>query len=53
MIEGKRIRGKQREKMLDGLTKWLKVGRETEELKATRDRDAWKVMIAYAKEHGT
>ena len=26
MIEGKRSRGKQREKMLDGLTKWLKVG---------------------------
>ena len=22
-------------------------------MKATRDRDAWKVMIAYAKEHGT
>ena len=25
----------------------------TDTLKATRDRDAWKVMIAYAKEHGT
>ena len=43
----------QREKMLDGLTKWLKVGRVTEALKATRDRDAWKVTIAYANEHGT
>ena len=32
MIEEKR------EKMLDGLTKWLKVGRVTEALKATRDR---------------
>ena len=33
-------------KMLDGLTKWLKVwhGRK---FKATRDRDAWKVMIFY------
>ena len=29
------------------------VGRVTEALKATRDREAWKVMIAYAKEHGT
>ena len=48
-----RSRGKQREKMLDGLTKWLKVGRVTEGLKTTRDRDAWKVMIAFAKEHGT
>ena len=35
--------------MLDGLTKWLKVGRVTEALEASRDRDAWKVMIAYAK----
>ena len=47
------IEGKQREKTLDGLTKWPKAGRVTETLKATRDRDAWKVMIAYAKEYGT
>ena len=52
VIEGKRIRGNQCEKM-DGLTKRLKVGRVTEALKPTRDRDAWKVMIAYTKEHGT
>ena len=39
--------------MLDGLSKWLKVGVVTEALKATRNKDAWKVMIAYAKEHGT
>ena len=45
--------GKQREKMLDGLTKWLKLGRLTEALKARRDRDACKVMIPDAKEHGT
>ena len=43
----------QGKKMLDGLTKWLKVGRVTEALEATWDRDAWKVMIVYAKEHGT
>ena len=36
MIKGKRSRGKQREKMLDGLTKLLKVGRVTEALKMTR-----------------
>ena len=53
MIERKCSRGKQREKMLDGLTKSLKVGRVTEALKAMRDQDAWKVMIAYSKEHGT
>ena len=43
------IEGKQHEEMLYGLTKW----EETEALNAKRDRDAWKVMIAYAKEHGT
>ena len=53
MIEGKYSRGKQRKKMLDGLKKWLEVGRVTEALKATRDRDAWKGMIVYAEEQGT
>ena len=43
MIEGKRSRGKHNEKMLDGQTKWLKVGRVIEKLKAM-----WKVMISYA-----
>ena len=53
IIEGKNSRGKQNEKMLDGITKWLKEGRMTEALKVTRDRDTWKVIIAYAKEQGT
>ena len=44
---------KQHEKMLDGLTKWLKVGQVTEPPKAARDRNAWKAMITYAKEHCT
>ena len=48
MVEGKCSKGKQREKMLDGLTKRLKVGRVTNTLKDTRDRDTWKVKIAYA-----
>ena len=52
MIEGKHSRGIQHEKMLDGLTKWLKVVRVTEPLKATRDRDVWKVMITYANDPG-
>ena len=47
------IEGKQRQKMLEGLTKWLKVGIVVETLKGTRNRDVWKVMIAHAKEHGT
>ena len=53
MIERKCSRGKQHEKMLDGLRKRLKVGRVTKALKATRDRDAWKVKIAYAEENDT
>ena len=40
MFEGKRSRRKQREKMLDGLTKWLKIGRETGILKEIDMRDA-------------
>ena len=53
MMEGKRCRRKQRKKILDGLTKGFKIGLVTDVLRATRVRDAWKVMIAYAKEHGT
>ena len=52
MVKGKRSRRK-REKMLDGLTKWLKVGRVTDALTAMMDRDVWEIMIAYAKERGT
>ena len=52
IIEGKCCRGKQREKM-DGLTKWLKVGRATDASKASKNNDARKVMIAFAKEQGT
>ena len=38
--------------MLDGPTKWLTLGREADVLKATREGDACKIMIAYAKEQG-
>ena len=38
MMEGKRSRRKQREKMTDGLVKWLGAGKVVEILKATRDR---------------
>ena len=53
MTERKRSRRKMREKMLGELTRWFDVGRVTEAPKATRNRDAGKVMIDYAKEHGT
>ena len=45
MIKVKRSRGKQTENMLNRWTKWLKVGRVTEALKATRDRDEWNIII--------
>ena len=51
MIEIKRSRGKQCEKMLIRLTKGFKDSKSSTShrmhiaLKATRDRDAWKVMI--------
>ena len=53
MMEGKRSRGKQREKMTDGLVKWLGAGKVVEILKASRDRGIWKDMIANAIKHGT
>ena len=53
MMEGKRSRGKQREKMTDGLVKWLGAGKVVEILKATRDRGILKDMIANAIKHGT
>ena len=40
--------GKIARKSLYGLTKWLRD--IIHAMKASRDRDAWKVMIAYAKE---
>ena len=55
IIKGKCSREKKGEKMLDGLTltKWLNIRRVTDALNATRDRDAWKVMITYAKKQST
>ena len=44
MIEEKRIRVKQLEKMLNRLTECLKVGLVVDTLKATRDRHAWKAI---------
>ena len=51
VIEGKHSRGKQQEKILDGVTKWLNLGRVTDEIMATRGKHVWKVMITCVKEH--
>ena len=53
MLEGKRSRGRQREKMLDGLSTWLKIEKVPNALSATRDRDAWRELIANAMQQGT
>ena len=51
-IEGKRSRGRQRIKIQEGIAAWL--GRSTAEMFVdARDREKWKVMIAYAcNRHG-
>ena len=53
MLEGKRSRGRQREKVLDSLASWLRATDVMEMLKATKDRDVWRDMIANAMKHGT
>ncbi|GFO21283.1 endonuclease-reverse transcriptase [Plakobranchus ocellatus] len=47
MLEGKRSRGKQREKLIEGLTDWLKAGKSLEAIEATKD------LIANAVKQGT
>ncbi|GFN84853.1 hypothetical protein PoB_001135900 [Plakobranchus ocellatus] len=53
MLEGKRSRGKQREKLIEGLADWLKAGKSLEVIEATKDRKKWRTMIANAVKQGT
>ncbi|GFO36777.1 craniofacial development protein 2-like protein [Plakobranchus ocellatus] len=53
MLEGKRSRGKQREKLIEGLTDWLRAGKSLEAIEATKDRKKWRTMIANAVKQGT
>ncbi|GFO39519.1 retrovirus-related pol polyprotein from type-1 retrotransposable element r2 [Plakobranchus ocellatus] len=52
-LEGKRSRGRQMEKITDGLATWLGPGRVTETLTAVKDWDLWRYMIANAYKQGT
>ncbi|GFR61752.1 endonuclease-reverse transcriptase [Elysia marginata] len=52
-LDGKRSRGKQREKMMDGLKRWLGSGSSTETMTAMGHRGLWRNMIAEASKHGT
>ncbi|GFO19823.1 eukaryotic translation initiation factor 3 subunit f [Plakobranchus ocellatus] len=47
-FEGKRSRGRQREKIVDGLARWLGTGKVLDTLAAVKDRDLWRDMIANA-----
>ena len=52
-IEGKRTRGGQRSKYLDGLTTWHGRDRNTELIHDSSDRSTWRIMTAHAYRHGT
>ncbi|GFO34403.1 hypothetical protein PoB_006090800 [Plakobranchus ocellatus] len=52
-FEGKRSRGRQREKIMDGLATWLGPGKVLDTLTAVKDRDLWRDMIANAYKQGT
>ncbi|GFO27195.1 hypothetical protein PoB_005370000 [Plakobranchus ocellatus] len=50
--KGKRSRGRQREKIMDGLATWLGTGKVLDTLTAVKDRDLWRNMIANAYKKG-
>ncbi|GFO44383.1 endonuclease-reverse transcriptase [Plakobranchus ocellatus] len=52
-LEGKRSRGRQREKITDGLATWLGPGKVTDTLTAVKDRHVRRDMIANAYKQGT
>ncbi|GFO24342.1 retrovirus-related pol polyprotein from type-1 retrotransposable element r2 [Plakobranchus ocellatus] len=52
-FEGKRSRGKQREKIMDGLATWLGPGKVSDILAAVKVRDLWRDMIANTYKQGT
>ncbi|GFO47447.1 hypothetical protein PoB_007395200 [Plakobranchus ocellatus] len=52
-FEGKRNKGRQKEKIMDGLTTWLGPGKVSHILAAVKDRDLWRNMITNAYKQGT
>ncbi|GFN90312.1 hypothetical protein PoB_001681800 [Plakobranchus ocellatus] len=52
-LEGKRSSGSQREKIMDGLAKWLGTGKVLDTLTAVKDMDLWRDMFANAFKQGT
>ena len=51
-IDGKGSRGRQREKMIDGLATWMNTDTPRKTLNSVWDRDGWKSMITDASRHG-
>ncbi|GFO16527.1 hypothetical protein PoB_004303200 [Plakobranchus ocellatus] len=47
------FRGRQREKIMDGLATWPGPGKVSDILAAVKDRDLWRDMIANAYKQGT
>ncbi|GFO20431.1 hypothetical protein PoB_004693600 [Plakobranchus ocellatus] len=52
-FEGKRSRGRQREKIMDELATWLGSGKVLDTLTAVKERDLWRDMIANVYKQGT
>ncbi|GFO06435.1 endonuclease-reverse transcriptase [Plakobranchus ocellatus] len=52
-FEGKRSRGRQREKIMDRLATWLGPGKVSDILAAVKDRDLWRDIIVNAYKQGT
>ncbi|GFN87522.1 eukaryotic translation initiation factor 3 subunit f [Plakobranchus ocellatus] len=52
-FEGKRSRGRQREKIMDGLATWLGPRKVSDTLAAIKDRDLWRDMIANTYKQAT
>ena len=52
-IDGKRSRGRQREKILDSVTVWLQKDKPTKTISFTWNCERWRSMVFNAMKHGT
>ena len=52
-IDGKRSRGRQREKILDSMTVWLQKEKPTKTISFTWNCERWRFMVFNAMKHGT
>ncbi|GFS16863.1 retrovirus-related Pol polyprotein LINE-1 [Elysia marginata] len=53
MMTGRRCRGRQRERLTDGMAKWLGMGSVVAMLQKTKMRQEWRRQIANAMDQGT